>query len=137
MVARWATGMRVQNNAPSLSLARGAASIFQDTFVMVTQGQDHKTSYQHMGSIRFFAAAPSPDGKDEDEKDESFLKRAFSQVLTPKNQFYALVAGGTIGAYGISRVFLAFTNFFTHLTPTVVAKWGFYTGFGCATGECK
>ena len=142
-VARWATGKSVQNNAvPSLFLTRGAISSFQDAFVMVTHGKYHTTNnsssntYQQpvqMGSIRYFAAAPSPESKGDEE--EGIVRRIFHQVLTPRNQFYALVAGGTIGAYGISRVFLAFTNFFTHLTPTVVAKWGFYTGFGCATGK--
>jgi len=52
--------------------------------------------------------------------------------MSPQAQFYALIAGGTVGAYGLSRVVLNFTSFFTHLTPTTIAKWGFYAGFGTA-----
>jgi len=109
------------------SLPRGSFSALQNAFV-VTWKQEKE---EH--GVRFFcAAAPDPKEKS-DEEEGSFISRTFKSVLTPQNQFYALVAGGTVGAYGISRVFLAFTGFFTHLTPTVVAKWGFYTGFGCAT----
>jgi len=82
-----------------------------------------------------FSTAP-PD-KDEKELNSSSLKSfqqdLFSKVLTPKNQFYALVGGGTLGAYLISKGLLAFTNFFAHLNPAYVAKYGFYTGFGTAT----
>lgn len=60
-------------------------------------------------------------------------QQILSAVFTPQNQFYALVAGGTVGAYVVSRGVLQFTSFFTHLTPTTVAKWGFYTGFGTAS----
>jgi len=48
-------------------------------------------------------------------------------------QFYALVAGGTVGAYLISKGLMSFTGFFTHLSPLVVAKYSFYTGFGTAS----
>ena len=73
----------------------------------------------------------------EDDEELSFLQRTqkslMSTVLTPQNQFYALLAGGSIGAFVVSRGILSFTSFFTHLTPTTIAKWGFYTGFGTAT----
>lgn len=109
----------------------GAFSALQNA-VLFTWKEESQTA-----SIppRFFSAAPNPKEKEDDSDQGSFITKTFKSVLTPQNQFYALVAGGTIGAYGISRIFLGFTNFFTHLTPTVVAKWGFYTGFGCAT--CK
>lgn len=88
----------------------------------------------HMPPLIRFFSAPPPDPKEKEEEQEgNILSRTVKNVLTPQNQFYALVLGGTVGAYGISRVFLVFTKFFTHLTPGVVAKWGFYTGFGCAT----
>lgn len=130
--ARWASS--VHRKLPSVS--RGAVSALQDAFAsLATNSNTTNGNYHHQQqSIRFFAAAPPPDDKKE-EKDEGLIRRTFHRILTPQNQFYALVAGGTIGAYAISKVFLSFTNFFTHLTPTVVAKWGFYTGFGCATGE--
>lgn len=81
----------------------------------------------------------SSSSKEDDKPPEGFIAstkhQIMSVVFTPQNQFYALVAGGSVGAYFISRAFLQFTSFFTHLTPTVVAKWGFYTGFG--TASCK
>lgn len=79
----------------------------------------------------------SSSSKEDDKPPEGFIAstkhQIMSVVFTPQNQFYALVAGGSVGAYFISRAFLQFTSFFTHLTPTVVAKWGFYTGFGTAS----
>ena len=84
-----------------------------------------------------YCFSTEPDKKE--EHDAGFVANAKHQfmatVVTPQNQFYALVAGGTIGAYIISRGFLQFTSFFTHLTPTTIAKWGFYTGFGTASCE--
>ena len=133
--ARWATGQAIHGKLPALSHL-GAVSALQDAFVLLATNNDNNRNngnFHNIGGIRFFAAAPSPENKE--EKDEGLIARTFHRVLTPQNQFYALVAGGTLGAYAISKVFLSFTNFFTHLTPTVVAKWGFYTGFGCATGE--
>ena len=91
-----------------------------------------------LSSIRFFSSAPTPPPptpKDEEEQDQGIVSRVMGQIITPRNQFYALAAGGTIGAYLISRGFLAFTSFFTHLHPAFVARWAFYTGFGCATGK--
>lgn len=55
------------------------------------------------------------------------------KIVTPRNQFYLLVAGGTVGAYGISKVLLSFTSFFTHMSPIFIAKYSFYCGFGTAT----
>lgn len=93
----------------------------------------------------FFSTTSSSVGPNQDTKEEEtpppvpegILARSKHQILsavfTPQNQFYALVAGGTVGAYIVSRGVLQFTSFFTHLTPTVVAKWGFYTGFGTAS----
>mmetsp|Transcript_11077 Transcript_11077/g.24014 ORF Transcript_11077/g.24014 Transcript_11077/m.24014 type:complete len:351 (-) Transcript_11077:320-1372(-) len=88
--------------------------------------------------VRFFSTPPDAKEKEEQKPEDGVgdgdgvVVRTLKSVMSPQVQFYALVAGGTVGAYGISRVFLGFTGFFTHLTPTVVAKWGFYTGFGCA-----
>lgn len=59
--------------------------------------------------------------------------RIIDTVLTPRNQFYALVAGGSLGGYFISKGLLSFTGFFTHLSPITVAKYSFYTGFGTAS----
>ena len=134
--ARWAT-----HSSLPMSFSRGAVSALQDAALMTMNGSSSDSHHQYqqpyplVGGVRFFAAAPSPSdpADDDNNKNEGIISRTFQQVLTPQNQFYALVAGGTLGAYAISRVFLAFTGFFTHLTPTVVAKWGFYTGFGCAT----
>lgn len=64
---------------------------------------------------------------------ESMKHRFIDTVVTPKNQFYALVAGGSLGAFIISKGLLSFTGFFTHLSPITVAKYGFYTGFGTAS----
>eukprot|EP00977_Amphora_coffeiformis_P005023 scaffold1064_cov85-Amphora_coffeaeformis.AAC.12 len=75
---------------------------------------------------------PSSSSSPSEDKDNSTWNRIVRQVTTPKNQFYALVAGGAVVSYGLSKMFLLVTGFFTHLTPTVVAKWGFYTGFGTA-----
>lgn len=124
--SRWTTTTRIS----ALSALQNAAILTYDTTTSKT-----KNSYDYYNShtnLRYFCAAPSPTDKN-DDSNESIITKTFKTVLTPQNQFYALVAGGTIGAYGISKVFLTFTNFFTHLTPTTVAKWGFYTGFGCAT----
>ena len=90
--------------------------------------------------------SPHQDIKEEEDKEatpapvpQGFIAQGKHQILsavfTPQNQFYALVAGGTVGAYLVSRGVLQFTSFFTHLTPTTVAKWGFYTGFGTASGK--
>jgi len=50
-----------------------------------------------------------------------------------KDAFFLEFSHLPISFYALSRLFLGFTNFFTHLTPTVIAKWGFYTGFGTAS----
>jgi len=97
----------------------------------------------------FSSSTPTPTTKEDKKGDEyseetknknlnsislqSFRQDILSKVLTPKNQFYALVGGGTMGAYLVSKGLLAFTNFFAHLNPAYVAKYGFYTGFGAAT----
>ena len=115
----------------STSFFRGSLSALQLPSTADDRGYRHWDGVGQHQQIRFFAAAPNPSEKNDDvaEDEGGYVRRAFKQVLTPQNQFYALVAGGTIGAYGISRVFLSFTSFFTHLTPTTIAKWGFYTGF--------
>jgi hypothetical protein len=86
--------------------------------------------------IRSFSTKPDSEEKDENTGMlENVRKTVLSTVITPQNQFYALLAGGTFGAYLISKTLLSLTTFFTHLNPQVVAKYGFYTGFGTAT--CK
>ena len=116
-------------------LRRGSLSALQNAVVLAWKGDERQNHIlPGLINVRFFSAAPDPKEKDSGEEG-NVITRTFRTVLTPRNQFYALVAGGTIGAYAISRVFLGFTTFFTHLTPTVIAKWGFYTGFGCASGE--
>jgi hypothetical protein len=87
-------------------------------------------------STRSFSTEP----EEENKKPSSFSiqgvrDQANAFIRRPQTQFYGLVVGGTFGTYVLSRVVIGFTGFFTHLTPTVVAKWGFYTGFGTATGE--
>jgi len=127
--SRWATTTtRISSQRGALSALQHAAILTYDTTSKTKNSYDYYNTHTF---VRYFCAAPSPTDKNDEQ--ESLLTKTFKTVLTPQNQFYALVAGGTIGAYGISRVFLTFTNFFTHLTPTVVAKWGFYTGFGSAT----
>jgi len=126
-----------------ISLSRGTVSALQDAVSWNCSSSSSSSSssdafhgYQQPYTLigkRFFAAAPSPKDPADDEKDVGVISKTFRQVITPQNQFYALLAGGTMGAYAISRIFLAFTGFFTHLTPTVAAKWGFYSGFSCAT----
>ena len=51
---------------------------------------------------------------------ESTKNLIIEKVVTPKNQFYALVAGGSLGAYVISKGLLSFTSFFTHLVSHTV-----------------
>jgi hypothetical protein len=133
LTARWALVGNRQYRAVSISAVRGALSALQ-----LPNERRYRRSEGPFGQprqIRYFVAAPDPsEKKDESAEDESsFIARAFKSVLTPQNQFYALIAGGTIGTYAISRVFMSFTTFFTHLTPTTVAKWGFYTGFVSAS----
>lgn len=92
----------------------------------------------------FFGGNQSNETKKKDNEEEvveepkGFLARTQNQiltsVLTPQNQMYALMGAGTIGAYFVTRSVLSFTSFFTHLTPTTIAKWGFFTGFGTASG---
>ena len=113
---------------------KGSLSALHSAVVLTWKEEVHNTRIPALVNVRFFTAAPDPKEKEENQEG-SIISRTFKSVLTPQNQFYALVAGGSVGAYFISRVFLGFTNFFTHLTPTVIAKWGFYTGFGCATCE--
>lgn len=84
-------------------------------------------------TIRCFSANPPNDAEKKSTESTSTKDRILASILTPKNQFYALVAGGSLGAYAFSRMVLGFTNFFTHLNHSIVAKWGFYTGFGSAT----
>lgn len=128
--ARWALQGRNRN------VHRGPLSALQNAIVLTWEQEGrNSTSMPALVNVRFFSAAPDPKEKTEEEEQGNIISRTFRSVLTPQNQFYALVAGGTIGAYGISKIFLGFTNFFTHLTPTVVAKWGFYTGFSCAGCE--
>jgi len=66
---------------------------------------------------------------------ESTKNQIMNMIVTKSKdlQFYALVAGGTVGAYIISKGLMSFTGFFTHLSPLVVAKYSFYTGFGTAS----
>ena len=107
------------------------------------QFNNHNNNHGHQ--LRFFSTSPPPTDKKEEKpsspeggegsEEGGIMARVFRTVVTPQNQFYALVAGGTFGAYLISRVVLSFTSFFTHLTPTTIAKWGFYTGFGTASGK--
>lgn len=51
----------------------------------------------------------------------------------PKPVLRSLVASGGLVSYGLTKIFLSVTSFLTHLSPTVIAKWGFYTGFGTAS----
>eukprot|EP00593_Proboscia_inermis_P000300 CAMPEP_0171298014 /NCGR_PEP_ID=MMETSP0816-20121228/6779_1 /TAXON_ID=420281 /ORGANISM="Proboscia inermis, Strain CCAP1064/1" /LENGTH=291 /DNA_ID=CAMNT_0011772749 /DNA_START=42 /DNA_END=917 /DNA_ORIENTATION=+ len=64
---------------------------------------------------------------------ETIRSNVMNTVFSKQTQFYGLVTGGTFGAYIISKGFLSLTSFFSHLNPTIVAKYGFYTGFGTAS----
>lgn len=103
--------------------------------------KDRDSHSGSLNSVRWFSTTSSspPPKNDKEENDDSsggnIITKTFRSVLTPKNQFYFLLGGGVIVSYGVSRIFLSFTSFFTHLTPTVIAKWGFYTGFSFAS--CK
>eukprot|EP00525_Craspedostauros_australis_P012103 CAMPEP_0198133002 /NCGR_PEP_ID=MMETSP1442-20131203/59338_1 /TAXON_ID= /ORGANISM="Craspedostauros australis, Strain CCMP3328" /LENGTH=304 /DNA_ID=CAMNT_0043794105 /DNA_START=525 /DNA_END=1439 /DNA_ORIENTATION=- len=95
----------------------------------------HQSQQPLFGHLRHFSATPppQPDDKPKDDKGMTGVRGILSQIVTPQNQFYALVAGGGVVTYIVSRIFLGFTSFFTHLNPAVVVKYGFYTGFGTAT----
>jgi len=53
--------------------------------------------------------------------------------MSPENQAYFTIAGGTIGTLLFAKGMMSFTSFFTSLSPAVVAKYGFYLGFGTST----
>ena len=125
---------------------RGLASTVAQSFCKASTSRvsgfpfSHQTvaNDQHQFvSVRCYSSTNPVANKSEDEE-MSFIQRiqasTLSTIMSPRTQFYALVAGGTVGAYGLSRVVLSFTSFFTHLTPTTIAKWGFYAGFGTASG---
>ena len=120
----------------TLAAARSIHNIHKGSFSALRNAAEYtwkQETHNHvLAPVRFFSAGPDPK---ENKEEENIISRTFKSVLTPQNQFYALVVGGSVGAYAISRVFLGFTSFFTHLTPTVIAKWGFYSGFGCASRE--
>ena len=90
------------------------------------------SSFVHRAPPHVRSLSTNPNNDNSDSPSDSTWNRLVRQVATPKNQFYALLAGGGVLSYGLSKIFLSVTSFFTHLTPTVVAKWGFYTGFGTA-----
>ena len=118
-------------------LACRSSSILYDSLLQIGSSSSYNDHYFSSSSPRLIGVrsfSTTPPGKEEDDdSSENIISRSLRKVVTPRNQFYALVAGGAIGTYAISRVFLGVTSFFTHLNPSVVAKWGFYTGFGCAT----
>ena len=127
-----------------LSVVVGLPSSSIDHHLSYINKQNQHQQQIRLSSVRFLSTTPPPPpSKNANETDESsesssggsMISNIMGQIITPRNQFYALAAGGTLGAYFISRGFLAFTSFFTHLHPAFVAKWAFYTGFGCATGK--
>jgi hypothetical protein len=89
--------------------------------------RDGKTSLAP--SIRHFSTrVDPPSDESSDPPPSTFLARAF----TPQVQTYLMIGGGAVGTLLVARVVVSFTSFFTHLTPLVMAKWGFYMGFGTA-----
>eukprot|EP00934_Nitzschia_sp_Nitz4_P004091 Nitzschia sp. Nitz4//scaffold26_size159584//119677//120796//NITZ4_002509-RA/size159584-snap-gene-0.24-mRNA-1//1//CDS//3329545136//4081//frame0 len=92
----------------------------------------YPTGVQCQSLVSFSSSPP-----ENEEGIRGVLKRTQSQVigtvLSPQYQFYALIGAGSVGAYFFTRGVLSFTSFFTHLTPTTIAKWGFFTGFGTAS----
>jgi len=100
--------------------------------------QSHAAS-SSSSPYRYFSAAVPPQNKNDDDDEQKFgfvesaKKLIIEKVVTPKNQFYMLVAGGSFGAYVISKGLISFTSFFTHLSPLSVARYSFYTGFGTAS----
>ena len=63
----------------------------------------------------------APPNNDKEPKSKSIL----SQIVNPQTQGYFVVAGGTLGTLLVGKAIIGFTSFFTHLAPTVVAKYGF------------
>ncbi|CAJ1966744.1 unnamed protein product [Cylindrotheca closterium] len=123
------TNTRLASTVMPAACASGMPAFHHQTY---TNNNDRRQQL----SVRWYSSTTPVPNKSEEEESMSFLERTKTQtlstVMSPKAQFYALVAGGTIFAYGISRIALKFTSFFTHLTPTTIAKWGFYAGFGTA-----
>mmetsp|Transcript_15076 Transcript_15076/g.16697 ORF Transcript_15076/g.16697 Transcript_15076/m.16697 type:complete len:297 (+) Transcript_15076:102-992(+) len=125
----------VWNRPATMRMAR--MMLRKESRIGVLRTMGLKSDYQYSSFSTTPPSPPNSKGDDStsegDDENTTIQGRLLSRIFTPTNQFYALVAGGSIGAYALSRLFLGFTNFFTHLTPTVIAKWGFYTGFGTAS----
>ena len=86
----------------------------------------------------FSTSPPKPPPSSEDDASSttdgsSSSSTILGKIMTPQNQSYAVIAGGTFGTLVFAKGMMSFTNFFTSLSPAVVAKYGFYLGFGTCT----
>ena len=87
----------------------------------------HTTDHRRL----FSSSSITPeDGEGGDEEAKGGI---LGKIISPTVQRYVFAAGSVIGTLGVAKVAMNFTSFFTHLTPQLVGKWGFYTGFGTAT----
>ena len=139
MLSRLARRGALANYAPGRSLARacgnseGALCLLVEVPQLLSAPSPNATAF--LSQYRAFSSsntdgAPRELSDDQKKKaDASFLGR----ILTPRYQTYALIGGGTLGALMVGKFASSFVSFFTHLTPQVVGKWGFYAGFGTAT----
>lgn len=80
-------------------------------------------------SIRTFSTNPSSSDSDPPPPASGLL----ATIISPKIQNILFASGSVIGTLAVAKLAVNFTSFFTHLTPQLVGKWGFYTGFTTAT----
>lgn len=82
-------------------------------------------------TVRHLSSAPPPN--DEEEKPPASAADralAFASNLTVADAVrYATYGAGGFGVYMVSKGVLGTINTLLHLPPTVVAKYGFYSGF--------
>ena len=84
--------------------------------------------------IREFSSIPPPSPPSPSPSPSPKTKTGLlGKILTPKVQNYFFAASSVGGTLLVAKLAMNFTSFFTHLTPQLVGKWGFYTGFGTAS----
>ena len=83
-------------------------------------------------TVRHLSSAPPPPNDEEEKPPASAADRAlaFASNLTVADAArYATYGAGGFGVYLVSKGVLGTINTLLHLPPTVVAKYGFYSGF--------
>jgi len=125
LLVRVAVIPSIRSNALSLSRSLSRSLSTSTPFSFDSQSKRKQHQYNtHQQQLRSFSSTGSSD--EEKAQDSGVL----GKIISPKNQTYVFLGGSVLGTLGIAKIAMNFTSFFTHLTPQLVGKWGFYTGFG-------